>query len=127
MIREAQLSDADKLVALSSTIAAEQLEWFLPCAPMTHDSSVKTICGMAELDNALLLVAEDDGDIVGMLDCRPLTSPESHTGRLTILVLSEHRSRGVAKAMGAVPWVSGAELSPFAACPGARLEGGDLG
>ena len=99
IIREAIPSDAEQLIAYVHALADEP-EIYIALSPgefkLTADEERKILEEYASLKNSIFLVAEFEGEIIGILDCRggSRTSTQ-HTAVLGMSVSRAWRNRGV--------------------------------
>lgn len=102
-IREASPDDAEQMVAHMARIGHE-LDNNVLLTPGEFKLSVEEerekIAELADADNAVWLVAEVDGQIIGVLDCRGgRRAANRHSGGLGISVRKDWRNRGVGTAL----------------------------
>ena len=100
LIRDLTIHDAQKLLELSNEVLEED-RWFVSCPGEGPSSSVdlqkkwmeKVVCNHCNL----LIVAEIDGLIVGMLDFHQNETKGrlNHTGSFSIAVLKDFRGIGI--------------------------------
>jgi RimJ/RimL family protein N-acetyltransferase len=127
-VREARPDDAERLLAFVREMAHDP-EALVPLVPdeppcsFTVDEERCVIVDYAAADNAVFLVAEVDGEIVGELNCRGgIRSSLRHAALLGVSVRAGWRDRGVGSALlaAALDWaratgvVTRIELSVYA-------------
>lgn len=100
-VRTAVEGDASRLQQYVADLFAERLPvLFLRDKAPTVDDERHFIREMATSPRSLLLVAEVDGDIVGMLDFHGYAEPQrSHAGELGMSTAKAWRGRGVGSAL----------------------------
>ncbi len=103
IIREATLDDAEALLEYLK-ILAEEPNIPLPLVPGCVTLTLEDECGYLtthiEPENALYLVVEADGEIVGSLHCTPHPSPimapmVAHVVEIGLSLLPEWRGKGI--------------------------------
>jgi RimJ/RimL family protein N-acetyltransferase len=112
VIREAEPADAEAMLAFVEEIAAENVD--IPLRPgelgLTVEQERRVLADYAAADNALFLVAEADGRIVGQLDVKGGTRRRlRHAGMLGMSVHRDWRNRGIGRALlaHAIDWARG--------------------
>ena len=112
-IREARPEDAEEMIAFVNAIV-EEPNIDIPRAPGDFTRTVEDermfLATCAATDNAVFLVAEADGRIVGQLDCKGGTRRAlRHAVTLGVSVHREWRDRGVGRALlaRAIEWARG--------------------
>lgn len=102
-VREAVPEDAQALLALRDAVLAERLDGVISQPedpPLTLEQERAWIAGYAGADNSVLLVAEHEGRIAGLLDLRGgRRLRERHAATFGITVAREWRNRGVGTAL----------------------------
>lgn len=96
-IRRAELSDAEQLQRYVAELFAERLPvLFRRDAAPTVDEERRFITQMQELPRSIVIVAEVDEDIVGMLDFHGDQRPQRlHAGEFGMSVSKSWRGRGI--------------------------------
>jgi RimJ/RimL family protein N-acetyltransferase len=109
-IREAQPADADAIIAYLNVVTNEPGINLL-ISPGEFKRTVveeqKLISEFAAAPNCLFLVAEEDGEIVGVLTCRGGDRQANrHVTTLGITVAKSHRGKGLGSALmqAAIDW-----------------------
>jgi RimJ/RimL family protein N-acetyltransferase len=112
-VREARPDDAEEMIAFVNAISEER-DVDIPRAPgeftLTVAEERKLLADFATADNAIFLVAESDGAIIGMLDCKGGTRRAlRHAAMLGMSVRRDWRNRGVGRALLArvIDWARG--------------------
>jgi RimJ/RimL family protein N-acetyltransferase len=109
-VREARPKDAEQMVAFGRRIAAEPgLDIALSPGEFTHtvEQEREILARYAATDNAVFLVAEEDGRIVGVLNCEgSQRAALRHAVTLGMSVAPERRGQGVGSALlaRAIAW-----------------------
>lgn len=114
-VRRAEPGDATALVQLAEAVAGEEGRWILATEGWRSVSDerryLKTVLRHPD---AVVLVAEDDGRVVGRLSLSRDPHPASrHVADVGLMVSSEHRRRGIGTSLleGAVDWARRSEIS----------------
>jgi RimJ/RimL family protein N-acetyltransferase len=103
-VREATPSDAAALLAHLKALAAEP-DINIPLAPdeltRTLDQEREQLAAFAASSDAIMLVAEADGQIIGELSLRAISSRRAvkHVGTLGMSVRADWRGKGVGRAL----------------------------
>jgi RimJ/RimL family protein N-acetyltransferase len=115
-IREATPDDAEQILTLTQGVLAEP-NIDVPFAPeeyhFTIDEARKLIASYAASDNSLLLIAETDGEIMGILRCVGGNYHSTrHAVELGSTVRRDWRGKGVGSALleRAIAWAKGATI-----------------
>ena len=115
-LREATPGDAEELVAYIHRLDAEP-DSMLPRAPgeflMTADQERALLSEYAASDNAVYLIAEADGRIVGSLSCTGgKRQALRHNASLGMSVAREWRNKGVGTALlgRLIEWAEGTDI-----------------
>lgn len=102
-VREARPEDAAAIIAHVKRVADEPNNGIAIASAaefkMTEEKEVQFIKEAAAADNALMIVAEADGQIIGVANCRGGNGGYYHTLDLGITVHSDWRNQGVGTAM----------------------------
>ena len=102
-IREARPEDASAIIAHVKAVADEPHNGIAISSAAefryTEAEEVEIIQKIAELDNALMLVAEAEGHIIGLANCRGGDRGYRHTLSLGITVNRDWRDQGVGTAL----------------------------
>jgi RimJ/RimL family protein N-acetyltransferase len=113
IIREARPDDAERLIAYIQRLIAEP-DINLPLAPgefkYTVEEEQQILAKYAAADNAIFLIAEVEGCLVGELNCRGgQRQATRHTAILGMSVAEGWRGQGVGSALmtRAVEWARG--------------------
>jgi RimJ/RimL family protein N-acetyltransferase len=114
-IRAAEPGDAAALVALATAVGSEPQGWLLADS---HWRSVaderRYVRAVRKHADAALLVAEEQGNVVGRLSIVRDSHPSSaHVADLGLMVAASHRRRGIGSALlaAAEEWARGAGVS----------------
>jgi RimJ/RimL family protein N-acetyltransferase len=114
-IRAAEPGDATALVALATAVGSERQGWLLADS---HWRSVaderRYVRAVRRHADAALLVAEEQGNVVGRLSIvRDAHPASSHVADLGLMVAASHRRRGIGSALlaAAEEWARGAGVS----------------
>lgn len=113
VIREAKLEDAEQLIAHITAIANEpgsQILIWPGELQLTMEDERKWIKSNSETENCTLLVAEAEGQIVGVLSCKGGEQKGTkHTTSLGISVHKDWRNQGVGRELmeRAIAWAKG--------------------
>ena len=100
MIRTATPDDAPQLRDYAERLFAERLPGIFRRDAPTLDQEVAYIAACTEPANSTLLVAEEDGAIVGLAGLQgESNAEEAHVATLAISVARECRGRGVGTAL----------------------------
>jgi RimJ/RimL family protein N-acetyltransferase len=122
VVRRAEPGDAAALVRLAEDVAAEEGRWILATEGWRSVSDERRyLKSVHRHPDAVVFVAEDDGDVVGRLSLSRDPHPASrHVADLGLMVAARHRRRGIGKRLleEAVEWsrrtgVSKLELHVF--------------
>jgi RimJ/RimL family protein N-acetyltransferase len=126
IIREGRPEDAEHIIAYLQELA-EELGIDVPLAPgefnTTVEEEVKFIEKHRDAENSILLVVEDGGRIIGVLNCKGGTRKANrHATTLGISLLKDWRNQGIGHELmtRAIEWAKGTgivtriELSVFA-------------
>jgi len=129
-IRTATEADAAALCRYAEALFAEDLPGIFHREAPTVEEEIEFIRSHAEPPNSTLLIAEQDGDIIGVIGFMGGTRAEQrHTGEFGISVAREYRGQGIGAALieALVDWapeggISRTECYSWANNPGsARL------
>jgi RimJ/RimL family protein N-acetyltransferase len=114
-VRKAEPGDAAELVRLAEAVAGEEGRWILATEGWRSVSDerryLKTVLRHPD---AVVLVAEEDGRVVGRLSLSRDPHPASrHVADVGLMVSSEHRRKGIGRSLleGAVEWARRSEIS----------------
>jgi RimJ/RimL family protein N-acetyltransferase len=111
-IRQATPHDASALVELAESVGREEGRWILGTGPWRSASDERRYLRTVQRHpDATVLVAEDEGRIVGRLSLARDPHPASrHVADLGLMVAESHRRRGVGTALldEAVAWARSA-------------------
>jgi RimJ/RimL family protein N-acetyltransferase len=111
-VRRAEPADAPALAALTAAVGREPEGWLLYDAGGTSVAAERRYVRLARRDpNAAVLVAEEDGEVVGRLSISRDPHPASaHVADLGVVVAASHRRRGIGAALlaAAEDWARGA-------------------
>ena len=114
-IRTAEPGDAAALVALASAVSAEPEGWLLADSKWRSVADERRyVRAIRRHPDAAVLVAEDDGTIVGRLSLARDPHPASaHVGDLGLMVAAAYRRRGIGTALlaAAEEWARGAKVT----------------
>ena len=95
-IREAMMDDAEQLQRYAAKLFAERLLGLFERPAPSLDEEREFIHGFIEPTNSVLLLAEENGVIVGNVGFEGRRLPqEAHVGLFGLSVDSEHRGRGI--------------------------------
>jgi putative acetyltransferase len=112
VIRMAQPGDAAGLVRLGEEIGREPEGWLITADGWRSVGEERRyLRAVRRFPHAAVLVAEDDGRIVGRLSIARDQHPASaHVADLGLMVAASHRRRGIGRALleDAVEWARGA-------------------
>jgi RimJ/RimL family protein N-acetyltransferase len=112
VVRAAQAADAAALVELGDDVAREPEGWLVSARIGRGVSEERRyLRAVSRFPHAAVLVAEEDGLIVGRLSIARDQHPAStHVADLGLMVAAGHRRRGIGRALleGAVEWARGA-------------------
>jgi RimJ/RimL family protein N-acetyltransferase len=99
-IRTATLDDAEALQAYAARLFAEDLPGIYRRETPTLEQEVEFVRARVEPPNSTLVLAEVDGDVVGLVDLvgYPMAE-EAHCGVLAVSVDREWRGRGIGAAL----------------------------
>jgi RimJ/RimL family protein N-acetyltransferase len=106
-VRRAEPGDAPALVALAAAVSAEPEGWLIGTEWRTVGDERRYIRAVRRHPDAAVLVAEEEGEIVGRLSVARDPHPASaHVADLGLMVDASRRRRGVGRALldGAVDW-----------------------
>jgi RimJ/RimL family protein N-acetyltransferase len=113
-VRRAEPGDAPALAALTAAVGREPQGWLLDDAAGPSIADERRYVRLVRRDpNAAVLVAEEDGEIVGRLSISRDPHPASaHVADLGLVVAASHRRRGIgATLLGAAEdWARGAGI-----------------
>jgi RimJ/RimL family protein N-acetyltransferase len=114
-IRTADPGDAAELVALASAVGAEPEGWLLADSRWRSvPDERRYVRSVRRHPDAALLVAEEQGKIVGRLSIVRDPHPASaHVADLGLMVAATHRRRGIGRALlaAAETWARGARVT----------------
>jgi RimJ/RimL family protein N-acetyltransferase len=112
-IREAQPDDAEQIIAHVQRLANEP-DTTIPLAPgefqVTVEQERRLLSGYLEADNSIFLVAEIDGQIIGVLNCDGgKRQANRHAASTGMSVAKEWRNKGVGTALKLylIEWAKG--------------------
>lgn len=107
-IRQAERTDATDLVTLVQEVGAEPEGWILSTGGGRREADERRyLRAYAHNPDALLLVAECEGRVVGRLNVhRDLHAYSPHVGDLGMMILDGYRGEGIGRALleGAMTW-----------------------
>jgi RimJ/RimL family protein N-acetyltransferase len=107
-VRHAEPGDAASLVELARAVGAEEEGWLITGGEWRSAAEERRyLRSIRRHPHAAVLVAEDDGAIVGRLSiARDLHPASEHVGDVGLMVARDYRRRGVGKALmeGAEEW-----------------------
>ena len=112
-IRPAETADAAALVALARRVGSEQGGWLLTTEWRDAAAERRYVKAVRRTPDAAVLVADDEGALVGRLSIARDPHPASaHVADLGMMVAESHRRRGVGRALldAAVDWAQGARV-----------------
>jgi RimJ/RimL family protein N-acetyltransferase len=113
-VRPADPADAAALVELASAVGAEPEGWLISDATWRSVGEERRyLRAIRRHPDAVVLVAEESGQIVGRLSISRDPHPASrHVADLGLMVAAGHRRRGVGRALlqAAEDWARGAEI-----------------
>jgi len=108
VVRAAQPGDAAALVELGDDVAREPEGWLVSARlERGVNEERRYLRAVRRFPHAAVLVAEEDGRVVGRLSIARDQHPASlHVADLGLLVAASHRRRGIGRALleGAVEW-----------------------
>ena len=114
-IRAAEPADAAQLVALASAVGAEPEGWLLADSRWRSAAEERRyIRALRRHPDGVLIVAEDEGIVVGRLSIVRDPHPASaHVADLGLMVAASHRRRGIGRALlrAAEEWARGSRVS----------------
>jgi RimJ/RimL family protein N-acetyltransferase len=115
VVRTARPNDASALVELGDEVGREPEGWLIASAGWrTIGDERRYLRAVRRLPDAAVLVADDDGRIVGRLSIARDQHPASkHVADLGLMVAASHRRRGIGRALleAAVEWAREAGVS----------------
>jgi putative acetyltransferase len=95
-IREVQAEDAESLQSYAARLFAEELPGLHRRPTPTVEDERAFIAAYCDPPNAVMLLAEDEGQVVGLAGLLGRPTPgEAHVGALGISVDREYRARGL--------------------------------
>ena len=104
IVREAEPRDANALVELANAVGSEPEGWLITTSNWRSAADERRyLRSIRRYEHAAVLVAEDDGVVIGRLSIGRDPHPASaHVADLGLMVAQEHRRRGVgwARAVG---------------------------
>jgi RimJ/RimL family protein N-acetyltransferase len=107
-VRHAEPGDAVSLVELARAVGAEEEGWLITGGEWRSAAEERRyLRSIRRHPHAAVLVAEDDGAIVGRLSiARDLHPASEHVGDVGLMVARDYRRRGAGKALmeGAEEW-----------------------
>ena len=107
-VRHAEPGDAASLVELARAVGAEEEGWLITGGEWRSAAEERRyLRSIRRHPHAAVLVAEDEGTIVGRLSiARDLHPASEHVGDVGLMVARDYRRRGVGKALmeGAEEW-----------------------
>jgi RimJ/RimL family protein N-acetyltransferase len=113
-VRHAEPGDAASLVELARAVGAEEEGWLITGGEWRSAAEERRyLRSIRRHPHAAVLVAEDDGAIVGRLSiARDLHPASEHVGDVGLMVARDYRRRGVGKALmeGAEEWARSAGI-----------------
>lgn len=108
IVRRAEPGDAEQLVALASSVSAEEGRWLLAVdRGRTPGDERRYLKSVRRHPDAAVFVAVDDGVVVGRLSLSRDPHPASrHVADLGLMVAVDHRRRGIGRMLleHAVGW-----------------------
>jgi RimJ/RimL family protein N-acetyltransferase len=115
VVRHAEPRDASALVGLAEDVASEPEAWLIAEGGWRSAGEERRyLRAIRRSSQAAVLVAEDDGELVGRLSISRDTHPASrHVADLGLLVAKAHRRRGVGRALlaAAEEWATAAGIT----------------
>jgi RimJ/RimL family protein N-acetyltransferase len=113
-VRRAEPGDAPALVELARAVSAEPEAWLLSEDGWRSVADERRyLRAIRRYPAAIVLLAEDDGAVVGRLSAARDTHPASaHVADVGLMVAASHRRRGVATELmrAAEEWARGAQI-----------------
>jgi putative acetyltransferase len=106
-VRRAEPGDAAELAALANAVSAEPEGWLIGSEWRSAAEERRYLRAIRRHPDAAVLVAEENGDLVGRLSLARDQHPASaHVADLGLVVAANARRRGVGSALlrGAVEW-----------------------
>jgi L-phenylalanine/L-methionine N-acetyltransferase len=95
-IRRARAEDAGPLEQYARTLFGERLpQIYLRDEPPTVEEQAQLIDELSSRPGCVLLLAEEDSMLIGMLGVRAYRAQSEHGGSLGMSVARDHRGRGV--------------------------------
>lgn len=127
-IRTATMDDAPALVAYADQLFGEHLPGIFDRAVPTLEEERTYVASYLDRENSTMLIAEEDGRVVGMIAFSGGTlAEERHLGEFGLSVARDTRGRGVGSALleALVEWAPGAgieriEAATWSSNPGAQ-------
>ena len=108
VVRSAKPNDASALVQLGDEVGREREGWLIASSSgRTIGDERRYLRAVRRFPHAAVLVADDDGRIVGRLSISRDEHPASkHVADLGLMVAASHRRRGIGRALldAAVEW-----------------------
>lgn len=96
VVRTATLDDASSLATYATELFAERLPGIYRREAPTIEQEIEFITSRIAPSNSTLLIAEEDGNIVGLLDfLGGSMAEEAHAGSFGLSVARDHRGRGI--------------------------------
>jgi RimJ/RimL family protein N-acetyltransferase len=108
VVREAEPGDASALVALARAVTAEPEGWLLSEEGWRSVGDERRyLRALRRYPNAVVLLAEEDGEVVGRVSAARDPHPaSSHVADVGLMVAATHRRRGIGTALleSVEPW-----------------------
>lgn len=126
-IRAVTPDDAPALQVYAERLFAEGLPGVFRREPPTLEQETEFIGGYLDSPNSIALIAEENGEILGLIACAGEKHPEeAHVGEIGVSVACGHRGEGIGSALitSVLEWapshgIRRVQLHAFATNPGA--------